>query len=93
MRISPVFGRTEIAVVRPTEKVVRAKRPDDEHNRVGEDEAEPRERRRRPRQVVAVHSAASQSSNAVLSALIELQEQPPAAADQRFGDRDNDENA
>ncbi|WP_158806755.1 hypothetical protein [Beijerinckia sp. L45] len=76
MRISPILARAEISAVRKTAEVTRSSRttdPDAAADADPRDAADERPRRR-DAQLRAPTSAGNRSSNAVLSALIALQE-------------------
>jgi hypothetical protein len=76
MRISPILARTEISAVRKTAEVTRSSRttdPDATADADTRDAADERPRRR-DAQLRAPTNAGNRSSNAVLSALIALQE-------------------
>jgi hypothetical protein len=76
MRISPILARTEISAVRKIGGVTRSlSTMEPEAGReVAPDDSDDERRRRRSAQLPVPTSASDRSSNAVLSALIGLQE-------------------
>ena len=76
MRVSPILPRTEIAAIRKTAEVTRSSRTTDPEVAAEADlrDAADDRPRRRNAQLQAPSSAGDRSSNAVLSALIALQE-------------------
>lgn len=76
MRISSILSRTEITAVRKMAEVTRSSRTTDPDATPDNGTRDPDEERprRRSAQLQAPTSASNRSSNAVLSALIDLQE-------------------